>query len=99
MVDAHTGTAWTAAFGGFAPGFAYLSAPGEPLDVPRRDTPRTAVPAGSVALAGTFSAVYPQRSPGGWQLLGRTDLPVLDLDRDPPALLTPGTRVRFVALR
>ena len=65
VVDTHTGTEWTVAFGGFAPGFAYLSAPGNPLDVPRRDTPRTAVPAGAVALAGVFSAIYPQRSPGG----------------------------------
>ncbi|WP_197408500.1 5-oxoprolinase/urea amidolyase family protein [Kocuria rhizophila] len=98
VVDAHTGTAWTAAFGGFAPGFAYLSAPGEPLDVPRRDTPRTAVPAGSVALAGTFSAVYPQRSPGGWQLIGRTDAVLWDTHRDSPALVRPGDTVRFRAV-
>ena len=76
VIEAHTGTGWTAAFGGFAPGFAYLVADGDPLEVPRRDSPRTAVPAGSVALAGRFSAVYPRRSPGGWQLIGHTDAPL-----------------------
>src|SRR5699024_7919814 len=66
VVAAHSGEEWTAAFGGFAPGFAYLVGP-TALAVPRRASPRTAVPAGSVALAGTFSAVYPRSSPGGWQ--------------------------------
>lgn len=99
VVDTHTGTQWTAAFGGFAPGFAYLSAPGNPLDVPRRDTPRTAVPAGSVALAGVFSAIYPQRSPGGWQLIGRTDAVLWDTHRDSPALIRPGDTVRYRAVR
>lgn len=99
VVDTHTGAEWTAAFGGFAPGFAYLSAPGNPLDVPRRDTPRTAVPAGSVALAGVFSAIYPQRSPGGWQLIGRTDAVLWDTHRDSPALIRPGDTVRYRAVR
>ncbi|PYG02219.1 sensor histidine kinase inhibitor, KipI family [Georgenia satyanarayanai] len=98
VVGAHSGEEWTAAFGGFAPGFAYLVGP-TTLAVPRRASPRTAVPAGSVALAGTFSAVYPRSSPGGWQLIGRTDAPMWDLDRRPPALLRPGDRVRFRPVR
>jgi KipI family sensor histidine kinase inhibitor len=96
LVQRHSGTEWTVAFGGFAPGFAYLTQPGGRWDVPRRSTPRTKVPPGSVALAGEFSGVYPRESPGGWQLIGRTDVAVFDLDRDPPALLRPGVRVRFV---
>jgi KipI family sensor histidine kinase inhibitor len=99
VVAAHTGTPWTVAFGGFAPGFAYLVGGGERLVVPRRETPRTSVPAGSVGLAGEFSGVYPRSSPGGWQLIGRTDTVMFDVDRDPPALLAPGAHVRFVALR
>lgn len=99
VIKAHTGQLWTAAFGGFAPGFAYLVGENESLNVPRRDTPRTAVPAGSVALAGNFSAVYPRRSPGGWQLIGRTAARMWDLDRDQPALLRPGTTVQYVAVR
>ncbi len=97
VVAAHTGTPWTVAFGGFAPGFAYLVGGDERLVVPRRDTPRTSVPAGSVGLAGEFSGVYPRSSPGGWQLIGRTDAVMFDVDRDPPALLSPGATVRFVA--
>jgi len=85
----------TVAFCGFSPGFGYLTGlPGE-LQVPRRSTPRTRVPAGSVALAGPYAGVYPQASPGGWQLVGRTDALLFDVDRDPPALLSPGTTVRF----
>jgi len=99
VVEAHTGTPWRVAFGGFAPGFFYLAGGDPRLVVPRRDSPRTAVPAGSVALAGEFSAVYPRRSPGGWQLLGRTTAPLWDLDATPPALLAPGDTVRFVAVR
>ncbi len=98
VVAAHTGQVWTVAFCGFAPGFGYLVGEDERLHVPRRPTPRTRVPAGSVALAGQFSGVYPRESPGGWHLLGRTDLVVWDPSRDPPALLSPGTRVRFTAL-
>jgi KipI family sensor histidine kinase inhibitor len=99
VVAAHTGTPWTVAFGGFAPGFAYLVGGDDRLIVPRRDSPRTSVPAGSVGLAGEFSGVYPRSSPGGWQLIGRTDAVMFDVDRDPPALLAPGARVRFVAVQ
>ncbi|GAB3887381.1 5-oxoprolinase subunit B/C family protein [Terrabacter terrigena] len=96
VVEAHTGTPWRVGFGGFAPGFAYL-VDGDPrLRVPRRPDPRTRVPAGSVALAGEFSGIYPQDSPGGWQLLGSTDAVLWDVDRQPPALLTPGMTVWFV---
>jgi KipI family sensor histidine kinase inhibitor len=99
VVARHTATTWTVAFGGFAPGFTYAVADSGPAwSVPRRAEPRTRVPAGSVALAGAWTGVYPTASPGGWQLLGRTDLPVWDLQRDPPALLRPGVRVRFVAV-
>jgi KipI family sensor histidine kinase inhibitor len=96
LVRRHTGAEWTVAFCGFAPGFGYLTQDGSDWDVPRRSTPRTRVPPGSVALAGEFSGVYPRESPGGWQLIGHTDVAVFDLDRDPPALLRPGVRVRFV---
>lgn len=97
VVAAHTGSEWRVAFGGFAPGFAYLVGGDPRLRVPRRDSPRTSVPAGSVGLAGEFSGVYPRSSPGGWQLVGRTDAAMWDADRDPPALLAPGALVRFAA--
>lgn len=97
VVAAHTGTPWQVAFGGFAPGFAYLVGGDPRLQVPRRPQPRTTVPAGAVGLAGEFSGIYPRASPGGWQLIGRTDLVLWDLDRDPPALLAAGATVRFVA--
>ena len=99
VVAAHTGQLWTAAFGGFAPGFTYLLGEDHTLDVPRRSSPRTAVPAGSVALGGTFSAVYPRQSPGGWQLIGRTTAVLWDLGRESPALVRPGDTVRYVAVR
>ncbi len=86
------------AFCGFAPGFAYIAGLDPGLRVPRRDSPRTRVPAGAVAIADEFSGVYPRASPGGWHLIGQTDLAVFDLTRDPPALLVPGTPVRFVAV-
>lgn len=96
VVRRHTGSEWSVAFTGFAPGFAYLAG-GDPIfNVPRRATPRTRVPAGAVALAGSFSAVYPQASPGGWQIIGVTDTAMWDLSRELPALLQPGYRVRFV---
>jgi KipI family sensor histidine kinase inhibitor len=95
----HTAAAWTVGFVGFAPGFAYLTSDDPELVVPRRASPRTRVPAGSVALAGPYSGVYPRESPGGWQLLGRTDAPVWDVTRARPALLLPGDEVRFVAVR
>ena len=96
VVRRHTGSEWSVAFTGFAPGFAYLSGGDAIFNVPRRATPRTKVPAGAVALAGSFSAVYPQASPGGWQIIGVTDEAMWDLARDLPALLQPGYRVRFV---
>ena len=96
VVRRHTRSEFTVAFTGFAPGFAYLSGGDPVLNVPRRSTPRTRVPAGSVALAGTFSGVYPKASPGGWQIIGTTPVPMWDLQRNPPALLQPGYRVRFV---
>ena len=95
VVVAHTGQVWTVAFCGFAPGFGYLAGEHERLRVPRRDRPRTTVPAGAVGLADVFSGVYPRSGPGGWQLIGATDAVLWDLDRDPPALLRPGGRVRF----
>ncbi len=99
VIGLHTGASLTVAFGGFAPGFAYLAGLPEALQQSRLDTPRTCIPAGAVGVAGEFGGVYPRASPGGWRLLGRLtdDAPRLfDPDRDPPALLVPGTRVRFV---
>ena len=96
VIAAHTGTDWRVAFGGFAPGFAYLTWGDPRLAVPRRREPRTSVPAGSVALAGNFSAIYPRSSPGGWQLIGHTDTVVFDVAAEPPALLQPGVAVHFV---
>jgi KipI family sensor histidine kinase inhibitor len=97
VVDAHTRTPWRVGFCGFAPGFAYLIDGDPRLNVPRRVEPRSRVPAGSVALAGAFSGVYPRDSPGGWQLIGRTDTVLWDINRSQPALLTPGTWVQFRA--
>ncbi|WP_457948676.1 5-oxoprolinase/urea amidolyase family protein [Pseudarthrobacter sp. alpha12b] len=99
VVAAHAGQLWTAAFAGFAPGFAYLTGENSSLEVPRRHSPRTAVPAGAVALGGAYSAVYPRQSPGGWQLIGRTDAAMWDLNRENPALIRPGDTVRFNAVR
>jgi len=96
VIAAHTATPWDIAFTGFAPGFAYLVGGDPRLQVPRRGLPRPRVPAGTVALAGAYSGVYPGESPGGWQLIGRTTATLWDLDRDPPALLRPGGRVWFV---
>lgn len=98
VVAAHTAAPLRVGFGGFAPGFAYIIGGDERLRVPRRAEPRTRVPAGSVGLAGEFSGVYPRESPGGWQLIGRTDAVLWDVDRDPPALLTPGMWVQFRAI-
>ncbi|OEJ97150.1 5-oxoprolinase subunit PxpB [Streptomyces thermolilacinus] len=91
----HAGVEYRVAFCGFAPGFGYLTGLPERYAVPRRATPRTAVPAGSVALAGPYTGVYPRASPGGWQLIGTTDAVLWDTAREPAALLTPGSRVRF----
>ncbi|MFJ6215922.1 allophanate hydrolase subunit 1 [Streptomyces sp. NPDC092296] len=95
-VRLHSGREYRVAFCGFAPGFGYLTGLPERLALPRRDSPRTRVPAGSVAVAGAYTGVYPSPSPGGWQLLGRTDLRLWDPAREPAALLAPGVRVRFV---
>ncbi|CAM5602626.1 allophanate hydrolase subunit 1 [Streptomyces pilosus] len=92
----HAAAVFRVAFCGFAPGFGYLTGLPARYDVPRRPTPRTAVPAGAVALAGPYTGVYPRSSPGGWQLIGTTDLVLWDPARVPAAVLTPGTRVRFV---
>ncbi|WP_217208571.1 allophanate hydrolase subunit 1 [Streptomyces sp. AC550_RSS872] len=92
----HADTEFSVAFCGFAPGFGYLTGLPPRYDVPRRATPRTAVPAGAVALAGPYTGVYPRSSPGGWQLIGTTDSVLWDHTRVPAALLSPGTRVRFV---
>ncbi|MGO8769813.1 MAG: 5-oxoprolinase subunit B family protein [Mycobacterium sp.] len=98
VIDAHTATLWRVGFSCFAPGFAYL-VDGDPrLRVPRRSEPRTSVPAGSVGLAGEFSAIYPRRSPGGWQLIGHTDAVLWDLERPDPALLMQGMWVQFRAV-
>lgn len=91
----HAGVEYLVAFCGFAPGFAYLTGLPQQYRLPRRSTPRTAVPTGSVAVAGPYTGIYPRTSPGGWHLLGRTDAPLWDIDRPDPALLVPGTRVRF----
>ncbi len=96
VVRRHTGSEYSVAFTGFAPGFAYLVGGHPSFDVPRRKNPRTRIPPGAVGLAGRFSGVYPQASPGGWQLIGITDVPMWDLTRERPALLQPGQRVRFV---
>jgi KipI family sensor histidine kinase inhibitor len=97
VVEAHTAGPWQVGFCGFAPGFAYLVGGDPRLAVPRRAEPRSAVPPGAVGLAGEFTGIYPRRSPGGWQLIGRTDAVLWDIDRPDPALLTPGTWVQFRA--
>lgn len=96
VVEAHVASTWRVAFFGFAPGFAYLTGGDPRLQVTRRSEPRTSVPTGSVGLAGEFSAIYPRSSPGGWQLIGRTNAAMWDESADPPSLLQPGDLVRFV---
>jgi KipI family sensor histidine kinase inhibitor len=95
VVALHLAGEWVAAFIGFAPGFAYLTGDTR-LTVPRRSMPRAAVPAGAVALAAGYCGVYPRESPGGWQLIGSTDRELWNTRWPQPALLAPGTRVRFV---
>lgn len=97
VVRRHAEIEYLAEFCGFAPGFSYLAGLPDDLGVPRLESPRPQVPAGAVGLAGTWCGVYPTPSPGGWRLLGRTDLALWDQGRQQPALLAPGTRVRFVA--
>jgi len=96
VVERHLKSRYVVAFCGFAPGFGYLVGGDPALRVPRRDTPRSRVPAGSVALAGEYTGVYPRAMPGGWQLIGRSEATLWDEQRDPPALLSPGTQVVFV---
>ncbi|GDY30994.1 5-oxoprolinase subunit B family protein [Gandjariella thermophila] len=95
VVRRHTAGEYVVAFCGFAPGFGYLAGLDPALHVPRRAEPRTRVPAGAVAVADRYTGVYPRPSPGGWRIIGHTELAVWQPDRDPPALLLPGTRVRF----
>ena len=99
VVRRHTAPTYTVAFLGFSPGFPYLVGLDPALEVPRRDTPRTSIPAGSVGLAGTQTGIYPTASPGGWRLIGRTEVTLFDPARDPPALLAPGGRLRFTVAR
>ena len=98
LVRRHSEREYTAAFGGFAPGFVYLTGLDPALQLPRRSTPRPSVPAGSVAIASEFTGVYPTSSPGGWHLLGTTEAVLWDPARPLPSLITPGDRVRFVAV-
>ena len=95
VVAVHTGALRRVAFGGSVPGFACLVGGDPRLNVPRRDEPRTRVPAGSIGLAHEFSGVYPRETPGGWQLIGRTSAALWDIDRADPVLLTPGVTVEF----
>lgn len=98
VISTHSSGTHEVAFLGFAPGFAYISGLPPQHPVPRRAKPRTQVPAGSVALAGEFTGIYPRRSPGGWQLIGRTELTLWDPDHDPASTLSPGTIVTFTPL-
>jgi KipI family sensor histidine kinase inhibitor len=98
VVALHSGQLWTVGFCGFAPGFGYLYGEHDRLRVPRLESPRTNVPTGAVGLADRWSGIYPRSGPGGWQLIGHTEATLWDLDHDPPALLQPGSRVRFVAV-
>jgi KipI family sensor histidine kinase inhibitor len=95
LIERHASAEYVVGFCGFSPGFAYLTGLDPALRVPRLASPRTSVPAGSVAIAGEFTGVYPRASPGGWRLLGTTDAIIWDINRAEPALLTPGTVVRF----
>jgi KipI family sensor histidine kinase inhibitor len=96
VIDAHSGTEYEAYFLGFAPGFAYLGSVPAEIAVPRLATPRRRVPAGSVGIAGEQTGVYPADLPGGWRIIGRTDVLMWDLTREAPARVEPGDRVRFV---
>lgn len=95
-VETHSGTVFVAAFSGFAPGFAYLAGLPPSLAVPRLESPRARLAAGSVGLADVWCGIYPGESPGGWRIIGHTETCLWDVDRSPPALLAPGTRARFV---
>ena len=95
VIDRHVHATYSVAFCGFSPGFAYMTGLDAVLHLDRRPTPRTRVPAGSVAIAAAYTSVYPSTSPGGWHLLGRTGATLWDTERPEPALLAPGTTVRF----
>ncbi|WP_433266290.1 5-oxoprolinase subunit PxpB [Actinosynnema sp. CS-041913] len=97
VIRLHTAATYSVAFCGFAPGFAYLAGLPGALHQPRLDSPRTKVPAGSVGVAGEYTAAYPRSTPGGWRLIGHTDAALFDPEREAPALLSPGDRVRFEA--
>lgn len=99
LVRRHLEEEWTVAFCGFTPGFGYLAGTKFSWRLPRRSTPRITVPAGALGLAGEFTGVYPRAAPGGWQLIGHALVDVFDPVRNPPALLVPGARVRFVEQR
>jgi KipI family sensor histidine kinase inhibitor len=96
VIERHEGATYRCSFCGFAPGFGYLAGLDPRLQLPRRASPRPRIPAGSVAIASGYTAVYPSASPGGWHLIGRSDAILWQTDRDPPALITPGATVRFV---
>lgn len=98
VVRLHTGSTYTVYMLGFAPGFVYLGGLPEALATPRLPTPRPSVPAGSVGIAGLQTGIYGISTPGGWQLIGRTPMPMLDLQRQPPTPLRPGDRVRFIPI-
>ena len=98
LIARHAEATYTVAMIGFAPGFPYLSGLDPTLALSRLATPRTRVPAGSVAIGGAQTGIYPRESPGGWRLLGRTPLRLFDAQRDPPSLLAPGDHVRFVGI-
>ena len=97
IVELHTGPIYRVFVVGFVPGWAYLGPLPEMLELPRRSTPRTQVPAGSVAIAGQMTGIYPLPTPGGWHLIGRTSVKVFLPDSDPPCLLRAGDRVKFFA--
>jgi len=98
VVDLHSGSEYRVACNGFVSGFPFLAGLPKKLATPRRDTPRKEIPAGSVGIGGAQTGIYPLRSPGGWNLIGRTPLKLFDPTKDPPTLLCPGDRVRFRAI-
>lgn len=98
VIARHAAAEYTVAMLGFAPGFPYLLGLDVALQVPRRADPRTRVPAGSVAIGGAQTGIYPRELPGGWHLIGRTPLALFDAEREPPCLLAPGDRVHFRAI-
>lgn len=98
LAERHAAATYTVAMIGFAPGFPYLSGLDPALALPRLATPRTRVPGGSVAIGGAQTGLYPRESPGGWRLIGRTPLRLFNASRASPSLLSPGDRVRFIAI-